>query len=130
MSRTRPFEERARAEVERIKAAEAEKEASFRERMDELAEQAKARRQDEEQAEAERNRAATAEQRRRAEQEQARREQAEKASARHAWVADGGAEAAFEEAWPTLRDQARARRVMNADERARVEQRRRTLGAF
>lgn len=116
--------------MERIKAADAEREASFREKMDELGERARTRRQDEERARAERERAATAEQARRAEQEAERREQAEKASARNLWLADGGSAAAFEESWPKLRDEARSRRVMDADSEAREVSRQGTHGAF
>jgi hypothetical protein len=58
-----------------------------------------------------------------AQEEQARRERTEKASARRAWLADGGSEADFEKSWPKLRDEARSRRVMDADQRARARQR-------
>ncbi len=54
-----------------------------------------------------------------AEEEQAGRERTEKAAARRAWLADGGTEADFEKSWPKLRDEARSRRVMDADRRAR-----------
>jgi hypothetical protein len=50
-----------------------------------------------------------------AKEEEARREQTEKESARRAWLADGGSEAAFEREWPTLRDEGRRRRVVDAD---------------
>ena len=130
MGKRRSFEERARAEVERIKAADAEEEARFRERLEELKEQAATRRREEEKAAAEWERVATAERDRRAEQEARRRERAEKETARRAWIADGGSEAAFEEAWPKLRDEARSRRVMDADARAREAHRRITLGNF
>ena len=126
----RSVEERARTEVERIKAADAEQEARFRERRDELAEQARARRQDEERARAEREQAERAEQARRTEQEAERREQAEKTAARNLWLADGGSAAAFEESWPSMRDGARSRRVMDADARAREVHRRQMRGAF
>jgi hypothetical protein len=48
-----------------------------------------------------------------------RRERTEKQSARRAWLADGGKEADFEKAWPSLRDEGRRRRVVDADRRAR-----------
>lgn len=43
----------------------------------------------------------------------------ERANACRAWLADGGSEADFEKAWPSLRDEERRRRVMDADRRAR-----------
>jgi hypothetical protein len=43
----------------------------------------------------------------------------ESANARRAWLADGGSEADFEKAWPSLRDEGRRRRMMDADCRAR-----------
>lgn len=55
--------------------------------------------------------------------EEDRRERAEKESARRAWVRDGGSESAFSKAWPQLRDEARRRRIMDADQRARESQR-------
>jgi len=48
-----------------------------------------------------------------------RRQRMERANARRAWLADGGSEADFEKAWPSLRDEGRRRRVMDADRRAR-----------
>ena len=48
-----------------------------------------------------------------------RRQRMERANARRAWLADGGSEAEFEKAWPSLRDEGRRRRVMDADCRAR-----------
>ena len=56
------------------------------------------------------------------EQEQ-RREQTEKESARRAWLADGGNARDFEREWPKLRDEGRRRRVIDADRRARENQR-------
>ena len=54
---------------------------------------------------------------------EARREKAEKGSARAAWLRDGGNARDFERQWPTLRDEARKKRVMDADSRARANQR-------
>jgi hypothetical protein len=51
--------------------------------------------------------------------EEERRESMEKESARRAWLADGGSEADFQREWPKLRDEARRRRVVDADRRAR-----------
>ncbi len=56
-----------------------------------------------------------------AKEEQARRERTEKDSARRAWISDGGAEADFERQWPTLRDEGRRKRTIDADRRARDE---------
>jgi hypothetical protein len=56
-------------------------------------------------------------------EEEANRERMEKESARRAWIADGGSEADFQREWPSLRDQARRERVLDADRRAREEMR-------
>jgi hypothetical protein len=55
--------------------------------------------------------------------EEARRERAEKGAAKAAWLRDGGSARDFEREWPTLRDEARKKRVMDADSRARERQR-------
>ena len=44
-----------------------------------------------------------------------RRQRMERANARRAWLADGGSEADFDKAWPSLRDEWRRRRVMGYD---------------
>ena len=49
----------------------------------------------------------------------ARRERVEKNDAYAAWIAQGGDDATFEKEWPTLRDEARKRRVIAANEEAR-----------
>ena len=49
--------------------------------------------------------------------EEERQERTEKEAARRAWVAGGGNARDFERAWPRLRDEARRRRVMEADSR-------------
>jgi hypothetical protein len=56
-------------------------------------------------------------------EEEANREHMEKDSARRAWIRDGGREADFEKAWPSLRDEGRRRRVVDADRRAREQMR-------
>jgi hypothetical protein len=56
-------------------------------------------------------------------EEEANRERTEKDSARRAWLADGGNAGDFEKAWPSLRDEGRRRRVVDADRRAREEMR-------
>ena len=69
-----------------------------------------------------------AESKRKATEAQAVRERVEKDAARRGWVADGGDEATFEKAWPSMRDEARGERVLEAGReaarRAREEQRR------
>ena len=52
-------------------------------------------------------------------EKQDRQERMEKETARRVWLRDGGREADFERQWPKLRDEARRRRVMGADQRAR-----------
>lgn len=60
-----------------------------------------------------------AEEKRKAAEEQAHKDRTEKETARRAWTADGGNAADFEREWPTLRDEGRRRRVVDADRRAR-----------
>ncbi len=57
------------------------------------------------------------------ERREQRQEQTEREAARRAWLADGGREEDFEREWPQLRDEARRRRVMHADQAARAAQR-------
>jgi colicin import membrane protein len=96
MSRRDSLEERARAEVERIKAEEAAEQERKQERMRELAEQARERREVE--AEKERGRKAEREAKlRRVQAEGAKAEERRaKESARRQWRASGGTEVAFE----------------------------------
>jgi hypothetical protein len=54
-----------------------------------------------------------------AKEAQERGQRMERANARRAWLADGGSEADFEKAWPSLRDEGRRWRMMDADRRAR-----------
>jgi hypothetical protein len=63
-----------------------------------------------------------ARQEREAKEKRERQERMEE-GARRIWVRDGGSEEAFEKAWPQLRDEARRRRVADADKRAREEMR-------
>jgi hypothetical protein len=56
-------------------------------------------------------------------EEEANRERTEKESARRAWLADGGSAGDFERAWPSLRDEGRRQRVIDAERRARELQR-------
>ena len=52
-------------------------------------------------------------------EQKARRERTEKNDAYAAWITQGGDEASFEKEWPSLRDEARRRRVISANEEAR-----------
>jgi hypothetical protein len=121
MGRNRSFAKRAREEVERIKAQEAAEEERKQARMRELAEQARKRRE-----------AEAAEERRRKEEREAkvRRSEDEKTEgekrrakdlARRSWKASGGAEVAFEHAWPSMWDEMLKRRTVEADRVARQE---------
>ncbi len=71
---------------------------------------------------------------RKAKEEQDRKERVEKDTARRGWVADGGDEASFEKTWPSMRDEARGERVLEAGReagrRAREEQSRQIHSAF
>jgi len=119
MGRNKSFERRAREEVERIKAEEAAEEERKQERLGKLAEEARRRRE-----------AEAAEQRRRQDERDAklRRSEEEKAKdeerrardgARRQWKARGGAEAAFEKAWPSMWEEMLKRRTVDADRGAR-----------
>jgi hypothetical protein len=127
MGRNGTFEERAREEVERIKAQETAEEEHKQARMRELVEQARDRREPE-----------AAEQRRRKEVRDAklRRSQDEKAEgeerrakdlARRSWKASGGAEASFEHAWPSMWEEMLKRRTVDVDGRAREAMARSTI---
>jgi hypothetical protein len=123
MGRNRSFEKRAREEVECIKFEEAAEEERGQARMRELAEQARERRE-----------ARAAEDRRRKDERDAklRRTEDEKAKgeerrsrdlARRQWKASGGAEAAFEKAWPSMWEEMLKRRTMDTEWQARETQR-------
>jgi hypothetical protein len=58
-----------------------------------------------------------------ARREQEQREAMEKETARQAWLRDGGSEYDFQLAWPTLRDEGRRRRIVDADRQARESMR-------
>jgi hypothetical protein len=123
MSRRKSFEERARAEVERIKAKEAEEEERRQARLTELAEQARQRRE----AEAAEGRRREAEREAKLRRVQEERGQAEemrtKDLARRRWKANGGTEAAFEGAWPSMWEEMLRRHTMDAERQARESQR-------
>ena len=52
-------------------------------------------------------------------EQKARRERVERNDVYAAWITQGGDESSFEKEWPTLRDEARRRRVIDANEEAR-----------
>ena len=127
MGRNRSFEKRAREEVERIKAQEAAEQERKQARMRELSEQAKERRGVE-----------AAEERRRKEERDAklRRPEEEKAKdderrakdlARRRWKASGGAEAAFDQVWPSMWEEMLKRHTVDADKQAREAMARSTI---
>ena len=95
MSRRKSFEERAREEVERKKAEE----AAEQERKHKAERDAKLRRTEEEKGKAEERRA--------------------KEGARRQWKASGGTEAAFEGAWPSMREEMLKRRTLERETQAR-----------
>ena len=123
MGRKGSFEERARAEVERIKgekAAEAERKQA---RMRELAEEARERRETE-----------AAEERRREVERHAKLHQTQEEKARgeeertkravfNSWVANGGSPGEFEAAWPNLKREMLTQRTLEQETQARQLQR-------
>jgi len=119
MGRNRSFEKRAREEVERIKAEEAAEEERGQARMRELAEQARERK--EARAAEERRRKGERDVKlRRSEEEKAKGEERRARDlARRQWKASGGAEAAFEKAWPSRWEEMLKRRTVDADRGAR-----------
>jgi hypothetical protein len=123
MSRRKSFEERAREEVERIKAQEAAEEERKQERMRELAEEARQHR--EAQAAEERKREAERDAKlRRSREEKANvEEERTKRAVFNSWVANGGAPGEFEAAWPELRAEMLKRRTIEQDSQARQQQR-------
>lgn len=119
MGKRTSFEDRARAEVERIKAAEQEEAERLQERLDELAAEARSRQEEREKQE----RAEAARRARLEEEARAEREEREKRAAFRSWTAQGGAPQDFEAEWPAMRAEATRRRVLEADAAARASQR-------
>lgn len=120
MGRSKSLEDRARAEVERVKGLEQAERDRAQARLDELAAEARTRKEAEDKRvrlEAER----TARQR---EDGRAAAEERAKQAAFRGWAASGGAPADFEAAWPEMRREAAKRRTLDADEAARASQRR------
>jgi hypothetical protein len=117
------FEERARAEVERIKAVQAAEEERKQERMRKLAEEARERR--EAQAAEERRRQDERNTKlRRSQQERVQgEEERTKRVAFNSWVANGGAPSEFEAAWPILKREMLTQRTLEQETQARQLQR-------
>jgi hypothetical protein len=121
MGRNRSLEERAREEVERIKAQEAAEEEHRQARMRELAEQARQRREAEA-AEEERRKGERDAKLRRSQEEKAEGEERQaRNSAWLRWKASGGTEKEFDREWQGMRTELLKRRIGEAEERARRE---------
>jgi hypothetical protein len=119
MGRSKSFEERAREEVERIKAENAAEEERKQERMRELAKEARERREAE--AEEERKRKAERDAKLRLTQEDKGKAEEErvKRAMFGSWVANGGAPGEFEAAWPTLKREMLTQRTLEREAGAR-----------
>jgi hypothetical protein len=119
MGRNRSLEERAREEVERIKAQEAAEEEHRQARMRELAEQARERREPEA-AEEERRKGERDAKLRRSQEEKAEGEERQaRNSAWLRWKASGGTEKEFDREWPGMSTEMLKRRTVDADREAR-----------
>jgi hypothetical protein len=126
MGRNRSFEKRAREEVERIKAQEVAEEERKQARMRELSERAKERREAEA-AEERRRKDERDAKLRRSEEKTEVEERRAKDLARRRWRASGGAEAAFDQAWPSMWEEMLKRRTLDADMQAREAMARSTV---
>jgi Ni/Co efflux regulator RcnB len=115
----RARDERARAAVERIKAAEQEEKDRMQARLDELAAESRTRRE----AEAKQERAEADRRARLEEGARAEREEREKRAAFRDWTAQGGNPQDFEAEWPAMRTAATRRRVEESAASARARQR-------
>ena len=123
MGRKGSFEERARAEVERIKgekAAEAERKQA---RMRELAEEARERREAESEKERKREAERNAKLRRTQEEKARGEEERTKRAMFNSWVANGGSPGEFEAAWPNLKREMLTQRTLERETQARQLQR-------
>jgi colicin import membrane protein len=123
MGRKGSFEERARAEVERIKGEEAEKEQRLEQRMRELAEEAREYREAEATEERKREAERDAKLRRSQEEKAKSEEEHTKRAMFNTWVANGGSPAEFEAAWPNLRREMLTQRTLERETQARQLQR-------
>jgi hypothetical protein len=119
MGRRKSFEERAREEVERIKAEEAAEEERKAERMRELAKEARERREAEAAEERKRKAERDAKLRRVHEEESRAAEERSKRLVFNTWVANGGAPGEFEAAWPNLRREMLTQRTLEREAGAR-----------
>jgi hypothetical protein len=119
MGRNRSFEKRAREEVERIKAQEVAEEERKQERMRELAEQARERREAEAAEEERRKEERDAKLRRSQEEKAELEERLARGSAKRRWLSNGGTEAPFDRAWPSMWEEMLKERTVDADRRAR-----------
>jgi hypothetical protein len=90
-------------------------------RMRELAEQVRERREAEVAEERRRKDERDAKLRRSEEEKAKSEERLARDSARRSWKASGGAEAAFDQAWPSMWEEILKRRTVDADGRAREE---------
>jgi hypothetical protein len=119
MARKGSFEERARAEVERIKAEKAAEEERKEERMKELAKEARERREAEAAEERKRKAERDAKLRRTQEEESKAEEERVKRQIFNSWVANGGSPGEFEAAWPNLRREMLTQRTLKREAGAR-----------
>jgi hypothetical protein len=123
MSRKGSFEERARAEVERIKAEKSAEEERKQARMRELAVEARQRRE----AQAAEERRLKAERDAKLRQTQEEKAKTEEECTKRAmfstWVANGGSPAEFEDAWPNLKREMLMQRTLEQETQARLLQR-------
>jgi hypothetical protein len=123
MGRKGSFEERARAEVERIKGEEAEKEQRLEQRMRELAEEAREYREAQAAEERKREAGRNAKLRRSQEEKAKSEEKRTKRAMFNTWVANCGSPAEFEAAWPNLRREMLTQRTLERETQARQLQR-------
>jgi hypothetical protein len=119
MGRNRSFEKRAREEVERIKAEEAAEEERKQERLGELAEESRRRKEARAAEERRRKDERDAKLRRSGEEKARGEERLARDAARRRWKAGGGTEDAFDRAWPSMWEEMLKRRTVDADRGAR-----------
>jgi hypothetical protein len=123
MSRKGSFEDRARAEVERIKAEKSAEEEHKQKRMKELAEQARKSREAEAAEERRRQDERNAKLRRSRQERVHGEEMRAKRAMFNTWVANGGSPGEFEDAWPNLRREMLTQRTLEQETQARQLQR-------
>jgi colicin import membrane protein len=119
MNKTGPTPQQARAEVERLQAADREREAQREARMAELRKDARKHHEEK----AERDRQHKAEQERRREARRQAAEERDKRAMFNTWIAQGGAPGEFEAAWPDLRAQMLKQRTLEGENAGREAQR-------